>query len=157
LTNASNGDPVQILAAAGTFSSLYELRDEILAQSRLGQQLIKYYDEYMGNAVELLESDPDLLQETLQSFLVAARFGQTLLRVHYGTRVITGRQDEFKPQAYETVLAVIARFRQLAAISETDFAVPLAFLDREIFPLIGRSAEEVLDKLLNGTPSRGGV
>jgi hypothetical protein len=157
LTNASNGDPVQSLAATGTFSSLYELRDEILAQSGLGQELISYYDNYMGSAVELLESAPDLLQEALQSFLVAARFGQSLLRVHHGTGDAAGRRDEFKLQWYETVVAVIARFRQLAANAEKDFEEPLAFLDHEIRPLIGRSAEEVLDILLNGTASAAGV
>jgi len=150
LGEESRNNEVILSASSGTFASLYELRDELLPRSQLGQQLIQYYDRYADRAASIIRADPNLLQEALRVFLVGAAFSQTILRVLHGTAREEVRARRYTQHAYESLISVIARFRDVAGDAATDFEEPLSFLEREIAPLVGRSSEEVLSMLLEG-------
>ncbi len=147
LTTQSREDPVILLAAGGTYTSLYDLRDQILAKSRLGQQLLDYYHRFAEQAVTIARSDPDFIREALRVFLVGASFGRAVLR-EYDRRDRDAIGDRrFTGEAYESGIALLARFRQMAP--DDAFDEPIQFLEREISRFVGMTPREALDTLMD--------
>jgi hypothetical protein len=147
LAERSRNDPVLRLAASGTFASLYDLRDRVLEASGLGRRLLEYYEQHSERAVGIIRSDPELLQDTLRAFLLAADFGNALVRVHCGATSDSVSRREYSPEAYEAALDIIARFRRAAGNDAADFDEALDFIRGGIEPLVGLPASAVLVRL----------
>lgn len=148
LATESNNDSVIQLAAGGTFTALYDLRDELLVRSSLGRQLLDYYREYAQRGLDIVSSEPDLLRETLRVFLVGASFGRAVLREHDGRSIEAIGERRFTGDAYESGVALLARFRDMAPDGEFD--EPIDFLEREIGRFVGLTPREALDALMEG-------
>src|SRR6266852_4406428 len=68
LHNTCAADPIILLAAGGTYSAIYDLRDVILSKSPLGKRILDYYQQYASKGIEILMKEPKLLGETLRVF-----------------------------------------------------------------------------------------
>lgn len=145
LHNRCAADPIILLAAGGTFSAIYDLRDVILSKSPLGKRILVYYQQYASKGVEILMKEPKLLGETLRVFLIGASFGRAILQAYDGRSEATLKDRTFTKEAYERGLALIKQFRTLVA--DASFDEPLAFLEQEISRFIGASPGQALDIL----------
>src|SRR5688572_29760830 len=67
-------DSMALLAARGTFHTVYDVRDNVLATTPIGQEFLDVYKRYSESVFEVVRSDPDLLKETMRLVLIGASF-----------------------------------------------------------------------------------
>lgn len=141
LATTSNGDPVTLLAAGGTYDGLYDIRDVILVNSRFGRELLEHYRRHSESVVKAIRSDEKLLWEVLRAFLVAAAFGRAVLTVH-DKRDHSGVGDRRLTEAsFTRGLAALRRVQE--GMEGDSLEVVVAFCENEIGKFVGMSAREV--------------
>jgi hypothetical protein len=76
---------------------------------------------------------------------MAASFGRAILREHDGRSRDEGRTRRFTPEAYESGVEFLRRFRETAGSG--DFDEPITFAERQFGEFVGRSPRQVLEAL----------
>jgi hypothetical protein len=152
LATEYENDPIVLLAAGGTYTTLLDLGDVVLKRSSLGQEVLDRYFQFAAPAVAMIRADEDLFREALRVFLMYASFGRAILRAHYGKTPDEIGDRRYTRELHEKGVAVLERVGEVTKISQFDEVIE--FAKREGDRFIGMSAWDVLQELdLDG--SRG--
>lgn len=136
-------------------SSLYQLRDTVLAESPSGEHYQKAYDQNTGSISQLLKSDPKLRKETSRALQVLTPAMVALAEGRADEQVVTRAQAKR--------IVTLARHMKAAAKRSGDHALRAA-VSRELkllnpTGLVGKSyaeAQRVLDLRVTRVQSKGG-
>jgi hypothetical protein len=149
LTAKYGHDDAKMRSFHPIFSNVYELRDKVLSETPKGQELLRLYYETSQRAAEIVQADPELLEETTRLFLVAGNFAQNVSAVRDGQADPQKAQQRLDAKYFQDGRRLLARFRKQAP-NPAEFNRALSYGERVLSQFEGLTAATMLDEMKKG-------
>jgi hypothetical protein len=146
-------DGVVRLMAGGTYSLLYEARDEILRKSDIGRRALELYRKHGAEVLTLTREDREIRRHVLYTFFKLAAFSHVMLRFVWSRNIATA-SCHYTAALNKELYALIFRLEAAGLSAESISDIRSLMDEAQIF--VGRPVSEIVTMIAVSTGSESG-